>query len=53
MNIQNIKNLHSAHTVFICFVFISEQTATSAPVLVGFYNGDERSVRATNWVFNP
>jgi hypothetical protein len=25
-----LQNLHSAHTVFMCFVFISEQTTTYA-----------------------
>jgi hypothetical protein len=26
---QNLKTVRSVHTVFMCFVFISEQTATS------------------------
>ena len=28
--VEHFRTIHSAHTVFICFVFISEQTATSA-----------------------
>jgi hypothetical protein len=27
---SEFKNCNSVHTVFMCFVFISEQTATSA-----------------------
>jgi len=39
----------------MCFVFISEQTATCAPYnkLIGFYNGDEKFLqRGTEWVLN-
>jgi len=34
LNIQELYFVHSAHTVFMCFVFISEQTATFTP----YYN---------------
>jgi hypothetical protein len=39
--------------MFICFVFISEQTVTSATYkLIGFYNRDEKCLqRSTDWVF--
>jgi hypothetical protein len=49
------KILHSAHTVFMCFEFISKQTATFAlynKKLIVFYNRDEKCLqRGTNWVF--
>ena len=51
----------STHTVFMCFVFIWEQTAICAtysdlcllyPKLIGFYNLDEKCLlRGTNWIF--
>ena len=52
----NIQQLYVLpHTVFMCFVFIWEQTATCATVqhkLIGFYNRDEKCLnRGTNWVF--
>jgi hypothetical protein len=43
-----------AHTVFMCFVFISEQTVTCATYIkkIGFYNRDEKCLqRGTDWVF--
>ena len=47
--------VRSAHTVFMCFVFIWEQTATCAAYiikLIGFYNRDEKCLlRGTDWVF--
>ena len=47
--------MYSAHTVFICFVFISGENKTSAPIqhkLIGFYNRDEKCLlRGTEWVF--
>ena len=61
-NIQQL--LCSAHTVFMCFVIIWEQTVTSATYSinwlvfitemksVGFYNQDEKCLlRSMNWVF--
>ena len=48
-------NIHQILTIFICFVFISEQTATSAPYNINwfvFYNRDEKCfLSGTNWVF--
>jgi hypothetical protein len=41
--VKHSRILHSAHTVFMCFIFISEQMAAFAPVqnkLIGFYNQD-------------
>jgi len=29
--VSHLRIIHFAHTAFICFVFISEQTVTSAP----------------------
>jgi hypothetical protein len=53
--VQRTKIVHSAHTVCMCFVFISEQTATLAQHNVnrlGFYNrGEKRLLLGTNWVF--
>ena len=34
----NIQQLYALPTLYLCFVFISEQTATCA---IGFYNPDE------------
>jgi hypothetical protein len=46
---------NSAHTVFVCFVFIPEQTATSAlhNIMIASYDRDEKwLLRGTNWTFN-
>jgi hypothetical protein len=40
MHLQLLKNWHSAHTVLMCVVYISEQTATSA-----LYVGCPESIR--------
>ena len=32
--VKHSRILHSAHTVFMCFVFISEQTATCATYII-------------------
>jgi hypothetical protein len=44
----------SAHAVFMCFVFVWEQTATCSIYIkrIGFYNRDEKCLqRGTDWVF--
>jgi len=52
-NIQT--TVRSAHTVFMCFVFISEQNSDLCHLqhkLIGFYNRDEKYLqRGTDWVF--
>ena len=52
----NIQQLYALpHTVFMCFVFIWEQTATCATYSINwsvFYNPDEKCLqRGTDWVF--
>jgi len=49
-------NIQQLYAVFMCFVFISQQTATCATYsinwLIGFYNRDEKCLlRGTDWVF--
>ena len=51
----NIQQMYDLPTIFMCFVFIWEQTATCATYsikLIGFYNRDEKCLqRGTDWVF--
>ena len=53
--VKQSRIVRSAHTVFICFVFVREQMATFCPIqhkLIGFYNRDEKCLmRGTNRVF--
>jgi len=52
--VSHSTTVRSAHTVFMCFVFIWEQTATCATQhkLIGFYNRDEKCLqRGTDWGF--
>jgi hypothetical protein len=52
LNILTI--VRSAHTVFMCFVFVWEQTATCTIYIkkIGFYNRDEKCLqRGTFWIF--
>ena len=52
---MSTSRFNTAHTVFVCFLFISEQKATCATYsikLTGFYNRDEKCLqRGTDWVF--
>jgi hypothetical protein len=47
--------VRSVHTLFMCFVFVWEQTATCATIhykVIGFYNQVEKCLhRSTDWVF--
>ena len=47
--------VHSANTVFMCFVFISEKSSYFCLIqhkMFGFYDRDEKCLlRGTNWVF--
>ena len=45
-----LKIVHSAHTVFMCFVCISEQTATCATYIINWLV-EKYFLRGTNWVF--
>ena len=51
----NIQQLYAAHTVFMCLVFIWEQTATCATYsinwLVFITEMNKCLLRGTNWVF--
>jgi len=51
----NIQQLYALPTLYLCFVFIWEQTATCATYrkkLIDFYNRDEKCLqRGTDWVF--
>jgi hypothetical protein len=53
LNILTI--VRSAHTVFMCFVFVLEQITTCATYikkLIGFHNRDEKCLqRGTDWAF--
>jgi len=52
--VYNIQEFIFWHTVFMCFVFMSGQIATFAPIqhkLIGFYNGHVKCLlRGTDWV---
>jgi hypothetical protein len=49
---RQFKRVRFAHTVFMSFVFIWEQTATSATYVIGFYNRKEKCLqRGTDWGF--
>ena len=47
--------VRSAHSVFICFVFIWKKNGDFYPILhklISFYNRDEKLLlRGTDWVF--
>jgi len=51
----NIQQLYALPTLYLCFVFIWEQTVTCATCsinLLVFYNRDEKCLlRGTDWVF--
>ena len=54
MHQQHSTTVRSAHIVFVCFVFIWEQTDLChlQHKLIGFYNREEKCLlRGTNWVF--
>jgi hypothetical protein len=51
----NIQQLYVLPTLYLCFVFICEQTVTCATYSInwlGFYNADEKCLqRGTDWAF--
>jgi hypothetical protein len=53
---QHPTTARSAHTVFMCFVFIWGKNSELCHLqhkLIGFYNRDEKCLqRGTNWGFN-
>jgi hypothetical protein len=53
-NLNILTTVRSAHIVFMCFVFVWEQTAICATYikkLIDFYNWDEKWLqRGTDWV---
>jgi len=52
--VQHSRIVRSAHPVFMCFVFISEQTATCATYNIKwlvFAREEKCFLRDTNWVF--
>ena len=51
----HLRVINSAHTLFMCFVFISEQTATSATYSINwlvFITEMKCLQRGTDWIFN-